>query len=226
MKFYLVSPPNVSINEYDRTIVGLTNLLTVINHHLGSHLETILSLINEYGTLIYLLLFGYCALKSGSLPLFGGYAAQAGALDLGYVGLATFAGGYLGDELRFFLARKYGVSIFEKRPRLNALMIKADALMKRYGTAYMFLYRYPKGMRTIGAFPVGLTNIDWQRFTLLNAASAMLWMCLLVGIGYLFGSAIESAVNDGWGFLSVALLLMFIAVSFYAWGRVNQVHAS
>ena len=38
--------------------------------------STTLALINEYGTLIYLLLFGYCALKSGSLPLFGGYAAQ------------------------------------------------------------------------------------------------------------------------------------------------------
>lgn len=63
-------------------------------------MEAIISLISQYGTLVYLLLFGYCALKSGSLPLFGGYAAQAGALDVALVAVATFAGGYLGDELR------------------------------------------------------------------------------------------------------------------------------
>ena len=189
-------------------------------------METILSLISEYGVLVYLLLFGYCALKSGALPLFGGYAAQVGALDVSYVALATFAGGYLGDELRFFLARKYGVSIFEKKPRLNALLVKAELIMQRYGTAYMFLYRYPKGMRTIGAFPVGLTDIGWRRFTFLNGSSALLWTCLLVGTGYLFGSVIEEAVKDGWGLLSVVLLLLFLAAFFFAWWRVNQVHAN
>lgn len=186
-------------------------------------METILSLISEYGVLIYVLLFGYCALKSGSLPLFGGYAAQVGALDLGYVALATFAGGYLGDELRFIIARKYGPSIVEKRPRLNALMIKAEAMMEHYGTAYMFLYRYPKGMRTIGALPVGLTNIGWRRFTFLNGASAFLWTCLLVGVGYLFGSAIEEAVRTSWGLVSVALLLVFIATTYFAWRSVNRI---
>ena len=32
-------------------------------------------LVREYGTWIYILLFAYCMLKSGSLPLFAGYAA-------------------------------------------------------------------------------------------------------------------------------------------------------
>lgn len=45
------------------------------------YLEAFLTLISQYGTLVYLLLFAYCALKSGSLPLFGGYAAHTGALD-------------------------------------------------------------------------------------------------------------------------------------------------
>ena len=64
-------------------------------------------LLREYGVVIYALLFGYCALKSGWLPLFAGYAAFAGALDLRLVALVVFAGGYLGDELRFAIARAY-----------------------------------------------------------------------------------------------------------------------
>ena len=188
-------------------------------------MDTILSLISEYGTLIYLLLFGYCALKSGALPLFGGYAAQAGVLDVSYVALATFAGGYLGDEVRFQVARHYGVEFVKPRPRLKAYFIKAKTMMDHYGTVYIFLYRYPKGMRTIGALPVGLTQISWQKFTFLNGASALLWTALLVGTGYLFGSAIEDAVQNGWGVASVALLLLFVALGLFAWRRINRIAA-
>ena len=44
-------------------------------------METIFQLLRDYGTAVYLILFLYCALKSGALPLFGGYAAQQGVLD-------------------------------------------------------------------------------------------------------------------------------------------------
>ncbi len=66
-------------------------------------------LVREYGTWMYILLFAYCMLKSGSLPLFAGYAAQTQALDLSLVLAVTFAGGYLGDEARFFIARRTGM---------------------------------------------------------------------------------------------------------------------
>lgn len=63
-------------------------------------MEGVLALIEQYGLLVYLLLFGYCALKSGWLPLFAGYAAHTGALYVGFVALVTFMGGYLVDYLK------------------------------------------------------------------------------------------------------------------------------
>lgn len=186
-------------------------------------LEAILALIDDYGTAVYFLLFGYCALKSGTLPLFGGYAAQAGALDLGLVATATFAGGYLGDELRFAIARRYGTNFIASRPRLEVIMERAKAMLNRYGSAYIFLYRYPKGMRTIGALPVGLTPMRWQKFTVINGASAFLWTGLLVGAGYLFGSTIEKAVSEGWGATSIILLLLFFAAALLAWRRISRI---
>lgn len=187
-----------------------------------SPLDAFLTLISQYGTLVYLLLFAYCALKSGSLPLFGGYAAHTGALDVSLVALVTFAGGYLGDELRFSVARKYGTSFLVTRPRLSALMLKAEAMLDVYGPAYIFIYRYPKGMRTIGALPVGLTQMKWSVFTVLNAFSALIWTALLVGAGYYFGAAIERAVVDGWGDLSLLLLFVFLGVSILGWRRLKK----
>jgi len=188
-------------------------------------MDAFLALLNEYGTAVYVVLFAYCAFKSGALPLFAGYAAQTGALDVGIVAALTFAGGYLGDEARFALARRYGDGIVRGRPRLTRLLDKSTALLNRYGVAYIFLYRYPKGLRTVGALPVGLTDMAWRRFSALNAASALLWTGLLVGAGYLFGAAIREAAENGWGAVSVILLVAFIGITVLAWRRVSRMAA-
>lgn len=186
-------------------------------------MDGLLELIQEYGVWVYLLLFAYCALKSGALPLFAGYAAQAGALELGPVAAAAFAGGYLGDEVRFALARRYGDTWANKWPRVQRAIATAKTLVARYGWAYIFLYRYPKGMRTIGALPIGLGAMPWGTFTRLNAASAAVWTFALVAVGFAFGAQVENAVKTGWGAASVFLLVLMIIGITYAWWRVNRV---
>lgn len=94
--------------------------------------------------------------------------------------------------------------------------------MDRYGIAYIFLYRYPKGMRTIGALPVGLSGMSWQRFTLLNAASAGLWVTVLVGLGYGFGAGITYMIDNNWGWVSVTLLIPFLGLAWIAMRRVSK----
>ena len=183
-------------------------------------MDIVQSFLRDYGVAIYALLFAYCALKSGTLPLFAGYAAQSGSLDLGAVGIVTFMGGYLGDEVRFWFARRYGNGLVEGRPRLASLVETGKVLLDKYGTAYVFLYRYPKGMRTIGALPLGFTTIRWRYFTVLNAASAGLWTLLIVGAGYLFGSTIEQAIKTDWGFYSFLALALFVAATLLAWRRL------
>jgi membrane-associated protein len=185
-------------------------------------METVLALVRDYGTAVYLLLFAYCALKSGSLPLFAGYAAQTGALDVTTVAAATFAGGYLGDEARFALARRYGHRLSTGRPRIARLIAQGTQLLDRYGLIYLFLYRYPKGMRTIGALPVGLTAMRWQSFTALNAASAALWTVLLVGAGFVFGQTLERAVASNWAAASVVLLVVFAGATAWLWWRASR----
>ena len=186
-------------------------------------METVLGLVRDYGVAAYLLLFAYTVLKSGTLPLFAGYAAQAGALDAGAVAAVTFLGGYGGDEARFWLARRFGERMLQGRPRLRTLTERAAAVLARHGAAYIFLYRYPKGMRTVGALPVGFSAMAWQRFSMLNAASAALWTLLLVGGGYAFGASIEAAVARGWGMWSALLLIPFLGAGLLAWRRVSAV---
>lgn len=185
-------------------------------------METILSIISDYGLLSYVILFLYCALKSGSLPLFAGIAAHLGAMDVALVATVVFLGGYLGDELRFYVGRKYGVDKLSANPRYQKAVHTAKLLLNRFGKSYIFLYRYPKGMRTIGALPVALTDMHWPVFTALNFASAATWALALVGTGYWFGSALDDVVGDNWGSFSVALLAAFLLMTYIAWRYVDS----
>lgn len=185
-------------------------------------MQVLLDWISVNELAVYAILFGYCALKSGALPLLAGVVAQQGALDPFLAVLAAFLGGYLGDEARFAFARAYGDKVFLSRPRLRNWMEQAARVLDRYGAAYIFLYRYPKGMRTIGALPVGLSDMRWGHFTVLNAASAIVWAALLVGIGYLLGDQITAAAESWWGAASVALLVIFLIMSWLAFRQIGK----
>lgn len=184
-------------------------------------MEQLLALIADYGPAVYLFLFLYCALKSGLLPLFAGWAAQAGALDISLVFLATLLGGYLGDELRFVLARRYGWQLVAGRECLKRALNTAGELLTKHGILYIFAYRYPKGLRTIGALPVGLTLIPWSRFTVLNFASASLWSSLLVGAGYWLGQFFGNELAATWGWLGFVLLAAFALLTWMAWRKMR-----
>jgi membrane protein DedA with SNARE-associated domain len=185
-------------------------------------MDAILSWVEVNANLVYLILFGYCLLKSGALPLFAGVLVSSDALlALPVIG-ATFLGGYLGDEVRFFVARRYGDALQRRWPKTKTWIARGNRLLGKYGVAYIFLYRYPKGMRTIGALPIGTGVMRWPVFTMLNAASAALWCAVLVGAGIVFGNSITEMIENGYGFVSVGLLVVFVALGWLALRRIDK----
>lgn len=119
--------------------------------------------------------------------------------------------------MRFFVARRFGVRWLEKGKKLSRIFQKCRALAKRYGSIYIFVYRYPKGLRTIGALPIGLTDMCWYKFTLLNASSALLWAFLLVGGGYTFGATFEAIGVQNLAAASILLLMIFLVALYRVW---------
>ena len=72
---------------------------------------------------------------------------------------------------------------------------------------------------------MGLGNIPWRTFTLLNGASALLWTSILVGVGFAFGAQLENAISAGWSTGSVVLLCLMLAAILIAWKRIDSVNA-
>lgn|SRR5574338_88691 len=141
--------------------------------------------------------FGYLAIFVGSFVegetvlALAGLAAQHGYVSLSAVVAAGAAGGFVADQLLFFIGRRYGDRALARFPAVAAKAPKVRALVRRSDVAAVILVRFIYGMRIAGPIVIGSCGIPSMRLALLNLVGALLWAPLVAGAGYLAGQAIE-----------------------------------
>jgi membrane protein DedA with SNARE-associated domain len=154
----------------------------------GGGARTIEDLITRYGYWIVLLGTFF---EGETVLLMAGFAAHRGYLRLEWVIAAAFAGSLAGDQVIFHLGRRWGVPFLERRPRWKARAERVHALMERWRDAYIVVFRFLYGLRTVSPFVLGTSRVSSPRFLALNAVGAALWATVLALAGYLLGGAME-----------------------------------
>jgi membrane protein DedA with SNARE-associated domain len=188
--------------------------------------ETINQWVQEYQQFIYILIFTYCVSKASILPVFAGMLVAAESLVAGPALGAMIAGGFIGDMVRFVLARKYGDALVAKMPDALAMwMRKTLRLFEHYGIAYILLCRYPHGVRSFGVFPVGMSSMSFIRFLPLSITSVVLWAGLYFSLGYSVGEGMSELIEHNLAILSPMLLLVFIMIGWFALRRIDKLEA-
>lgn len=173
------------------------------------------NIIREYG--LWAVLFG--AMIEGELTLlFAGVLAHYGLFSLTEVFVCGTTGGFISDSIGYWLGHTSKRSIsqcsFIKRaqPRL-------EKLSQRFGLCSIFLVKYIYGLRTASAVFWGFAQMRYRRFGPLTAASCMVWVGLLSGIGYFFSGAIELVIGRvqqiGFILLVALIITLIIAASVY-----------
>jgi membrane protein DedA with SNARE-associated domain len=155
---------------------------------------------------IYPALALYAAVKSGLLPLFAAAMAGAGLLHPFGVFAALLIGTVLGEEAKFHAGRWVGPRSAARWPRLGAPLARTAALFARWGAAWVLLYRWPKGGRTIGALPLGAAGWRWHRFAPLNLLGGLLWAGGIAALGLMGGAGLIAGL-ERWGAAATAALL-------------------
>lgn len=153
----------------------------------------ILQLIQQWG---YALVFLGALLEGETMLLLAGLAAHNGHLSLPVIVAAAVAGGFLGDQVFFFLGRRYGKPLLARFPSLQGPARRADALLARYHAPFILANRFLYGLRIAGPIAVGMSGIPAARYALINLAGAVVWAPVIVGAGYLFGQAVELLLGD------------------------------
>ena len=159
--------------------------------------------------------FGYFAVFVGSflegetVLALAGLAAQHGYLSFVAVIAVGAAGGFLGDQLFFFIGRRYGERILARFPAVAAKAPRVRMLLQRWDMAAVILIRFIYGLRIAGPIVIGSCGISAWRLALLNLAGALIWAPLIAGIGYLGGEAIERWIGH---LLHVEIAVLMAAI--------------
>ncbi|MXP51039.1 DedA family protein [Pantoea sp. SoEX] len=144
-------------------------------------------LISQYG---YLALFIGSIAEGETFTLIGGITIHEGLLNFTGVILATMAGGILGDQLLYWIGRKYGTKILQKFKRYKNKVIKARRLIKNQPILFVIGVRFMYGFRLIGPIIIGASRLNSMKFFVLNVVGAAIWSFIFVTIGFYAGSVV------------------------------------
>ncbi|MBF0294965.1 MAG: DedA family protein [Magnetococcales bacterium] len=154
-------------------------------------MEILEGFLREYG---YIVLFVGTFLEGETMVLIAGYLAKTGVLDVNMVILASFSGTYFGDQLYFFIGRRWGHLLINraKSESWQRRTARVMELLAKYDTWFILGFRFVYGVRNVTPFALGATSIPSLRFMVLNAIAAIVWATTFAYGGYLFGHAMEA----------------------------------
>ena len=176
-------------------------------------LTQILDLIKQHGDVVYSFVFAHALYNSMLALLFTGYAAHLKVLDLATLIPVCWAGGFAGDVVRFWIARRWGNKLADTFPKMHKAINAIRPLVNRHHAWMIFVHRYPHGIRGLAAFAYGVSALSWPRFLVLNFISAGIWAVSVVMAGYSFGHLSEKALGDAASGISFAVLVAFLGLA-------------
>ena len=147
--------------------------------------------------------YGYWSLLVGTffegetILIIGGLAAQLGYLELPWVMVVAFIGGFSGDQLYFLIGRRRGEHLLSKHPKWQKQANKVHRLLERFHDLIMLGFRFVYGIRIMTPFVLGMNHrIKTGRFIVFNAIGAIIWSVVISSGGYFFGHALEQFIKD------------------------------
>jgi membrane protein DedA with SNARE-associated domain len=161
-----------------------------LDHLLGAEVE---ALIAKYG---YWAILINTFIEGETIQIIGGWAAHEKLLAFWGVVLSGFAGTLLGDQLWYWIGRRWGRPLMRRFPRLEARCRPAFAFLRRYDNWFILGFRFVYGVRNVAPFVCGAAGIGVLRYTLLNAAAAAVWAVLFAAAGFYFGKAVAGLVGE------------------------------
>jgi membrane protein DedA with SNARE-associated domain len=172
------------------------------------------SLIDSYG---YFAVFVGAFLEGETILALAGLAAYRGYMEFYNVVVVAMIAGFLGDQFYFFLGRFKGQKILARFPHACERAYRFDALLSRWHAPLIVAIRFMYGFRIVGPLLLGMGRVPAWKFMVFNFIGAAIWAPLIAGIGYFFGSLLETILHDlkryeMWVFVAVALVGLATAI--------------
>ena len=170
-------------------------------HFLKDPLTVINQLIDQYHTLIYVILFLVVFVETGLviMPLLPGdsmlfaigvIAATTGKLSLTIIIPLLILAALLGDNLNYFVGHRFGTLIKEKKKILflkKEYITKTEDFFEKNGGKAVILARFVPIVRTIAPFVAGAGSMKYKTYILNCILGAFIWVVSITLLGYFLG---------------------------------------
>lgn len=169
----------------------------------------------------YLAVFVGTLLEGETIVFLAGLAAHHGYLAFPAVVALALSGGFLSDQILFYVGRRYGNRVFARFPGIAAKVPRAQALIRRWDVLAVVLLRFLYGLRTVLPIVIGTCGIAPWRLVLFDFIGAVLWAFTVAGLGYFAGRAVQHFVAR----LDLSVVLALMAAALAAGTAWNVVRA-
>jgi membrane protein DedA with SNARE-associated domain len=151
-------------------------------------------------------------MEGETFVIFAGLFAKQRMLRLDLLITVAWLGSFTGDQIYFYIGRRFGKSLMARLPRIKPSIDLALGWLERYNTSFILTYRFIYGVRNFSSIAMGMSNLLWQRFLYLNFIAAGLWAVTFAGAGYLFGTALGTLLDPDSDGLLYAIPLLVVLI--------------
>ena len=185
--------------------------------HLDDYLGAI---IQDYGTLAYLLLFIVIFMETGlvvtpflpgdSLIFAAGTFAGMGSLNpfiiFGLLGYADV----LGETVNYWIRHYIGPRAFSGSVRFlkKEYLDRTHAFYEKHGGKTIILARFIPIIRTFAPFVAGVGAMTYGKFISYNIIGGLLWVAIFTFMGYFFGNL--PVVQENFSLVIIAIILISV----------------
>lgn len=185
----------------------------------------IASILSTYG---YWAIFIVVAMESAGLPMPGEtmlvgaaiYARLSGAMAIETIVIAAAAGAIVGDNIGYWIGRRFGVRLLERHGRLIGLgpekLRLGQYLFYKWGGAIVFFGRFISILRILAALLAGANRLQPMRFMFFNATGGIVWAAVFGFGGYSLTASFQKIEGPIATMAGLALLFgMFFLWRYY-----------
>jgi membrane protein DedA with SNARE-associated domain len=191
----------------------------------GAPLEDLLiGILTNSVFLLYPFITAWTFVEGETVVIFTGVLASEGKFNINveFLALAAFTGSFLGDQLYYYIGRKYGTPLLERWPTLTHKIEWAFNLVKNAPVVFILSFRWIYGIRNVAPFVIGIAGVSRVKYFALNFIAAMIWAHSFAWGGYFLGRKLEEWLGDSKWFVLGAFVLAMISFAVFSFMRQRR----